>query len=170
MLGGAVEESKRAARGEARSSAVIALLLLASELLGHRLGRELRGTGTLSLNRCKCRLVQIRLEPAHAPGRGPPRRTTGFAKSASARTACARSRCTFKIVLGPKKRTYLQSARRILRRASHTKTGAALVLLGRGQRERTSEHCRGKARWFGNLPAQMCTRGCRRKCRRRRQP
>ena len=31
-----------------RSSAVIALLLLARELLGHRLGRKLRGPGTLS--------------------------------------------------------------------------------------------------------------------------
>ena len=45
---------------------VIALLLLARELLGHRLDRELRGPGTLSLNRRKCRLVQIRNEPAHA--------------------------------------------------------------------------------------------------------
>ena len=45
---------------------VIALLLLARELLGHRLDRELAGPGTLSLNRRKCRLVQIRNEPAHA--------------------------------------------------------------------------------------------------------
>ena len=48
------------------SSAVIALLLLARELLGHRLDRKLAGPGTLSLNRRECRLVQIRLEPAQA--------------------------------------------------------------------------------------------------------
>ena len=39
------------------SSAVIAVLLHARELLGHRIGRELRGTGTLSPELDECKLV-----------------------------------------------------------------------------------------------------------------
>ena len=57
------------ARNKPRSSAVIALLLLARELLGHRLGRKLRGPGTLSPDPRECSSVHRRLEPAHARAR-----------------------------------------------------------------------------------------------------
>ena len=56
------------ARNKPRSSAVIALLLLARELLGHRLGRKLRGPGTLSPDPRECSSYIADLNP-RTPGR-----------------------------------------------------------------------------------------------------
>ena len=79
-------------------------------------------------------LIHPRLEPAHA--RACVLRRAGWfcPERRKKGVASARAVCTFKIVLGPKHRTCLQSGRRLLRGASHTKTGAALVFLRRGQK------------------------------------
>ena len=96
------------ARNKPRSSAVIALLLLARELLGHRLGRKLRGPGTLSPDPRECSSYIADLNP-RTPGRVYSAPSSGGLECKNG-VASTRAVCTFKIVLGPKNRTCLQPA------------------------------------------------------------
>jgi hypothetical protein len=89
------------AHAVAEKAMMIALLLLARELLGHRLGRELRGTGTLSPDPRECSSYISDLNQ-----RTPWRSASLLLDAKSVKRCCKRkSRVHVQIVLGPQNRT-----------------------------------------------------------------